>query len=66
YQTLIKVRSENEPVAIIQNGTTNQQRVFTGDLRELSDIVKRNNITPPSVIVIGEVVKLRDYLWKFK
>ncbi|MEM0091021.1 MAG: uroporphyrinogen-III C-methyltransferase [Saccharolobus sp.] len=66
YQTLIKVRSENEPVAIIQNGTTNQQRVFTGDLKELSDIVKRNNITPPSVIVIGEVVKLRDYLWKFK
>ena len=66
YQTLIKVRSETEPVAIIQNGTTNQQRVFTGDLKELIDIVKRNNITPPSVIVIGEVVKLRDYLWKFK
>lgn len=63
---LLKIRDEREPVAVIQNGTTQQQRVAVGILRDLNSIVKENNITSPAIIVVGEVVKLREYLWKFK
>ncbi|MDT7860703.1 MAG: uroporphyrinogen-III C-methyltransferase [Saccharolobus sp.] len=63
---LLKIRDEREPVAVIQNGTTQQQRVVVGVLRDLNSIVKENNITSPAIIVVGEVVKLREYLWKFK
>lgn len=63
---LLKIRDEREPVAVIQNGTTQQQRVAVGILRDLTSIVKENNITSPAIIVVGEVVKLREYLWKFK
>lgn len=63
---IIKLRNEREPVAVIENGTTENQRVFTGELKDLVGIIKNNNVTSPVVIVIGEVVKFREYLWKFK
>ncbi|WP_338603463.1 uroporphyrinogen-III C-methyltransferase [Sulfolobus tengchongensis] len=63
---LRKVRDEKEPVAVIENGTTNKQRVFIGELKDLVTIVKQNNVTSPAIIVIGEVVKFREYLWKIK
>ena len=61
---LLKVRDKDEPIAIIENGTTEKQRVFIGKLEELSKIVEKNNVKSPTIIVIGEVVKLRDKLWK--
>ncbi len=63
---LIKIRDENEPFAIIENGTTPNQRVLLGKLKDLENIAKQNEVRSPAVIVIGEVVKLREYLWKFK
>ena len=61
---LLKVRDRNELVAVIENGTTEKQRVFIGKLEELSKIVETNNVKSPAIIVVGEVVKLRDKLWK--
>jgi uroporphyrin-III C-methyltransferase / precorrin-2 dehydrogenase / sirohydrochlorin ferrochelatase len=50
------------PVAIIQQGTTETQRTFTGTLETLPQIVETEVIEPPSMMIIGEVVKLREKL----
>ena len=50
------------PAALIQQGTTAQQRVLTGTLATLPDIVHRSEVKAPTLIIIGEVVRLRDRL----
>lgn len=57
---------EEMPAAIIQQGTTQQQRVYTGTLKTLPELPKRNEIKPPSMIIIGEVVKLHEKLAWFE
>lgn len=54
--------SEDLPAAIIQQGTTRKQRVYTGSLKTLPDINAQFEITPPSMIIIGEVVRLHEKL----
>jgi uroporphyrin-III C-methyltransferase/precorrin-2 dehydrogenase/sirohydrochlorin ferrochelatase len=54
------------PAALIQQGTTPRQRVLTGDLATLPDIVRRSNVTAPTLIIVGEVVRLRDQLKWFE
>lgn len=63
-KSLLKIRDRDEPIAVIENGTTEKQRVFVGKLEELSKIVELNNVKSPAIIVVGNVVKLRDKLWK--
>ncbi|MES2519474.1 MAG: uroporphyrinogen-III C-methyltransferase [Bacteroidota bacterium] len=48
---------ENLPVAIIQNGTTENQKVGLGIAKDLKTIAEVNLLTNPAVIVLGEVVK---------
>lgn len=55
-------RSPKTPVAIIRWGTRPQQRTIVGDLEGIADLAVKERINPPSVIVVGEVVKLRDEL----
>jgi uroporphyrin-III C-methyltransferase/precorrin-2 dehydrogenase/sirohydrochlorin ferrochelatase len=50
------------PAAIIDNGTRPNQRVAVGTIGDLHDIAVRNEMTGPSMIVIGEVVRLREKL----
>ncbi|MXS84555.1 uroporphyrinogen-III C-methyltransferase [Nitrosomonas sp. HPC101] len=50
------------PAAIIQQGTTPNQSVLTGTLETLPAIVQRNPLKPPTLIIVGEVVKLRQKL----
>ena len=52
--------NEQTPAAIIQQGTTDNQRTFTGTLLSLPEIVETEVIEPPSMLIIGEVVRLRD------
>lgn len=54
------------PAAIIQQGTTENQRTFTGTLVTLPAIVESEQIHPPSMMIIGEVVRLRDKLAWFE
>ncbi|MGJ8690899.1 MAG: uroporphyrinogen-III C-methyltransferase [Thalassotalea sp.] len=49
-------RSDKTPAALIRKGTQPDQQVFTGTLHSLNDLVKENNIKPPTLIVIGDVV----------
>lgn len=53
-------RGPDTPAAVIHRGTLPEQRVVTG---KLADIVRKSSrILPPSVLVVGEVVKLREQL----
>ncbi|WP_429192059.1 siroheme synthase CysG [Aeromonas veronii] len=53
-------RSQATPIAIIERGTTSRQRVLTGTLADLAELAKQ--AVSPSLIVIGEVVALRERL----
>ena len=52
--------------ALIQQGTTPQQRVLAGDLNTLPQIVHEGNVKAPTLIIVGEVVRLRDQLKWFE
>ena len=54
------------PVAIVQQGTTSEQCVYISTLKALPNLPKEHDIKPPSMIIIGEVVKLRDKLAWFE
>jgi uroporphyrin-III C-methyltransferase/precorrin-2 dehydrogenase/sirohydrochlorin ferrochelatase len=59
-------RSGETPAALVQQGTTAQQRVHTGTLLTLPDLVAQHEIRPPTLIIVGEVVRLRDKLTWFR
>jgi uroporphyrinogen III methyltransferase/synthase len=50
------------PVCITQWGTLPIQRSLSGTLANISEKVKKAGITNPAIIIIGDVVKLRDKL----
>lgn len=59
-------RDAATPAALIEKGTTPEQRVFIGDLNTLPDLVHQNNVKAPTLIVVGEVVELHKKLHWFK
>lgn len=50
------------PAAIIQQGTTPDQKVFVGKVGALAQTVADKEVKPPSMVIIGEVVNLHDKL----
>ncbi|MDP6749221.1 MAG: uroporphyrinogen-III C-methyltransferase, partial [Candidatus Poribacteria bacterium] len=56
---LMHGRSPSTPVAVIQFGTTSQQRTVVGKLSDIRQ--KAKDCQPPAVTVFGEVVELRQY-----
>lgn len=55
-------RDPKTPIAIIRWGTLAKQNTLTGNLETIVELAKKNDLTPPAIIVVGEVVKLRDTL----
>lgn len=55
-------RDSQTPVALIRWGTLPEQQVLTGTLDNIVDLVREHNFKPPAVIVVGEVVRLREEL----
>ncbi len=55
-------RATDTPVAVIRRGTVSQQRTVTGPLKDIARIVQDERIEPPAIIVVGEVVSLRERL----
>jgi uroporphyrin-III C-methyltransferase/precorrin-2 dehydrogenase/sirohydrochlorin ferrochelatase len=58
--------SAEMPIALVQQGTTHMQRVFTGTLGTIQEIVARDKPKPPTLIIVGHVVELQDKLSWFK
>lgn len=52
----------DHPVALVERGTTPEQRRFITCLADLVDTIERENLKPPTLIVVGEVVRLADTL----
>lgn len=50
------------PAALVQQGTTSRQRVLTGTLATLAEIVQKEEVHAPTLIIIGEVVALYPQL----
>ena len=50
------------PVAIVENGTREDERVLTGTLGDIAKIAAAAGLASPATIVIGEVVRLRQVL----
>ncbi len=50
------------PVAIIEKGTTPEQRVTTGTLGTITGIAEKRNVEAPAIVVIGNVVKMHEVL----
>jgi len=55
-------RSAETPVAVIRWGTRPDQKTIIGTLGNIADMVKERDIKPPAVMVVGDVVKLRQSL----
>jgi uroporphyrin-III C-methyltransferase / precorrin-2 dehydrogenase / sirohydrochlorin ferrochelatase len=54
------------PIALIQQGTTHMQRVFTGTLETIQAIVEQEKPKPPTLIIVGRVVQLQEKLAWFE
>ncbi len=55
---IFKKFNKNEvPTAIIQNGTTKNEKLGFGTISTIEEVVVQKNLSSPAIIVIGEVVK---------
>lgn len=61
-QLIAHGRSRKTPVAVIRWGTTPEQTTVVGTLDSIVERVKQSRVRPPAIIVIGEVVRLREKL----
>ncbi len=50
------------PAAVVQQGTTLNQKVITGTLETLPSLAAQAQLKPPTLIIVGDVVKLHDKL----
>ena len=50
-------RTDDLPIAIIQNGTKKSQKKVIGTISSIAELVKENEMASPAIIIIGEVVK---------
>ncbi|MDE1811930.1 MAG: uroporphyrinogen-III C-methyltransferase [Thaumarchaeota archaeon] len=57
--------SKNTPVAVIQNGTTDEHRMIKGTLLNISKKINESKVKPPTIVVVGKVVNLSDKIgWR--
>ena len=58
--------SPERSAAVIEWGTTTRQRTVTGTVGTIADIAEAEAIKPPAIVIIGEVVRLREQLQWFE
>jgi uroporphyrinogen III methyltransferase/synthase len=59
-------KSIDTPVAIIERGATEKQRVTLGTFNNIVDVALARDVKSPAIIVIGDVVKFREYFKWFE
>jgi len=50
------------PAAVVASATTAQERILVSTLDRLAAAVREQNVAPPAIVVIGEIVKMRERL----
>lgn len=55
-------RHPDTPVAVIQDGTRPEQKTVVGSLKNIVARAKEYHLASPAIIVVGEVVRLREKL----
>ena len=65
-QMMAHGRDPETPIALIQQGTTANHRVLVGTLKTMPAIVEAEQVVAPTLIIVGEVVKLREQLAWFE
>jgi len=55
-------RSPATPAAVIRRGTVAEQKTVSGNLLNIAERVEKAGLRPPAIILVGEVVRLRDEL----
>ena len=50
------------PVAIVEKGTSRDQRVFTSTMKDIHQVAIDNEVKSPALLIIGEVVTLQEKL----
>jgi len=53
---------KNMPIALIEKGTTPEQKVYTTTLSGIPELLDKEDIHAPTLMIVGEVVKLREKL----
>jgi len=61
-KTFYAENKRNTPVAIIQNGTRENEKVGIGTIRNIQQVVNEQQLTSPAIIIIGDVVQERAIL----
>ena len=59
-QLIAHGRSAETPAALVQQGTTSNQRVFTATLGTLAERIAQEDVQAPTLLIVGEVVQLRE------
>ncbi|MEH6387742.1 MAG: siroheme synthase CysG [Pseudomonas profundi] len=59
-------RGAETPMALIQQGTTMNQKVLIGTLGSMPALVHNTEIHPPTLLIVGEVVSLHERLKWFE
>jgi uroporphyrinogen III methyltransferase / synthase len=59
-------RDPATPVAVIRRGTGPDQQTLVGILENIAELAEESGMKPPAIIVVGEVVRLREKLEWFE
>jgi len=60
-----KFEKSDVPTAIIQNGTTANEKIGLGTINTIEEVVAQKQLSSPAIIIIGEVVKESHKLQSF-
>ncbi len=58
--------SPSMPAALVEKGTTARQRVYTASIASLPELARESGASAPTLIIVGEVVALREQLSWFE
>jgi uroporphyrin-III C-methyltransferase len=59
-------RSEKTPCAFIERATTAKERIVTGNLANIADKAKKEQVRSPAVFIVGEIVKYGRRIYGYK
>ncbi|HPA45105.1 MAG TPA: uroporphyrinogen-III C-methyltransferase [bacterium] len=62
HNLIVSGREASTPTAVIQYGTLPDQRTVVGTLGNIAARVEEAGVKPPALVIIGEVVRLRERL----